>query len=196
MTNGSNDRTVLRITIEAFVLFTVIAGLPYMLGGVWPPFVSIVSDSMSPNMNEGDLVYIVEIDQTEAEHALDPAMTTNENNFGESGSVIVFQPDGYTDATPIIHRAEFWVERGENWYDKADEQYVAVDSCERLNNCPAPNSGYVTLGDSNPRYDQAAGLTRPVRPTWVVGEAELKIPYVGRVRMFIDNSVNAISSVA
>jgi signal peptidase len=78
----------------------------------------------------------------------------------------------------------FWVEAGENWYDRADAIAVGgADSCEELAHCPAPHAGFVTKGDHNANYDQASRLSAPVRPAWIVGTAELRVPYLGHVRL-------------
>ena len=96
----------------------------------------------------------------------------------------MYNPDGNSDRTPIIHRAMFWVEEGENWYGKADRQAIGgASGCADLTNCPAPHAGFVTKGDANSVYDQAQGLSGPVRPSWVVGTAELRVPVLGCIRL-------------
>lgn len=102
--------------------------------------------------------------------------------------MIVYEPDGNSRAVPIIHRARFWVDNEENWYDRADESIVAADSCSELRNCPAPHAGFITKGDnnrSNNYYDQSAGLSEPVKPGWVRGTAEYRVPFAGWVRLVI-----------
>jgi signal peptidase len=112
--------------------------------------------------------------------------------------VIVYNPDGRTDTTPIIHRAMFWVEEGENWYDKADKQSIGrYSACgnstgEALPNCPAPHAGFITKGDANGRYDQVDQLSDPVRPAWVVGTAEVRIPLLGCLRLRSDRCANGV----
>jgi signal peptidase len=48
----------------------------------------------------------------------------------------------------------------------------------------APNSGFVTQGDNNYLYDQAAGIcpNAPVKPEWIMGVAKFRIPLLGYVR--------------
>lgn len=85
---------------------------------------------------------------------------------------------GESDAKELaLHIAEYHVEyvlveeiAGENWYSRADPRYIGdASSCAELANCPAPHDGWVTLGDANQRYDQAAGRTSHVRVEWVRG---------------------------
>jgi len=93
-------------------------------------------------------------------------------------------PDGNAAQTPIIHRAMLWIEEDENWYDRADRRYIdGAENCDELEHCPAPYSGFITLGDNNGAYDQVGPQSAPVRPEWVVGTAELRIPYLGHVRL-------------
>ncbi|WP_255151567.1 S26 family signal peptidase [Halorarius halobius] len=168
--------------------------LLFAISGVWPPMVAVESSSMHPNMNTGDLVFVME------EHRLSPEFATAETGvvtyqtgeregytkFSAPGDVIIYRPDNRS-GTPIIHRARFWVDDGENWYDRANRSYVgSADNCNELRYCPAPHAGFITKGDNentNRRYDQVNGLSPPVRPGWVVGTAEVGIPLVGYVKL-------------
>jgi len=112
--------------------------------------------SMEPTLEGGDLVVTVESGDVSA------------------GEVIVYERGG--GGEPVIHRAMFHVEAGENWYERADTQYLAgADSCADLNHCPAPRDGWITKGDGNAMYDQAGGVA-PVEREWVVGEAVFVVP--------------------
>ncbi|QIO21323.1 S26 family signal peptidase [Haloarcula sp. JP-L23] len=164
--------------------------LLFAVSGVWPPLVAIESGSMTPNIDTGDMVFIMEEDRfpgPDARHGVVTAETGAESNyvmFREPGDVIVFEPNGNERRTPVIHRAMFYVEKGENWYDRADPDDVgAADSCADLRNCPAPHDGFVTKGDFNDAYDQVTGTSTVVRDEWVVGTAELRIPGLGWVRL-------------
>ncbi len=156
--------------------------------GVWPPAYTVISGSMAPNVETADVVVVME------EHRVTPpgsregvvsarvGRDKGYHSLGDSGDVLVFQPDGNGSAIPILHRARFWVEKGENWYDKANPIYLAkADSCAELQNCPAPHAGFVTKGDANPYYDQAVGISEPVRPKWIVGVAVVRLPGLGRM---------------
>jgi signal peptidase len=85
----------------------------------------------------------------------------------------------------------FYVNESENWYDKAvevdPEAVGSAGSCAAMENCPAPNAGFITKGDNertNRRYDQVSGLSDPVEPAWVVGTAEFRIPWLGNIRLW------------
>jgi len=112
--------------------------------------------------------------------------------FNRPGDVIVYNRDGSNRYTPVIHRAMLWVEDGENWYDRADPDAVgSADNCAALRNCPAPHAGFITKGDNdrtNARYDQVSGLSAPVKPGWVIGRAEIRIPYLGEIRLLLQKS--------
>ncbi|MDR9382389.1 MAG: S26 family signal peptidase, partial [Natronomonas sp.] len=63
-----------------------------------------------------------------------------------------------------------------------------AENCEELNHCPAPHAGFITKGDNeltNRHYDQASRLSAPVRPDWIIGTAELRVPYLGYVRLLL-----------
>ena len=72
----------------------------------------------------------------------------------------------------------------ENWYDKANPEMVSGGSCSAIPNCPAPHAGFITKGDNNGRYDQVGSvISEPVKPEWIRGTAEIRIPYLGYVRL-------------
>ncbi|WP_369685613.1 S26 family signal peptidase [Salinibaculum rarum] len=188
--------------VSSVVAVMVIGAYLFAVSGVWPPLVAVESESMVPNMEVNDLVFVMDEERFPGEnaHAETGVVTaqgdTDYRKFGQQGDVIVFAPDGNSDRTPIIHRAMFWVEEGENWYDRADPDYVGgADACEAdrdpssdtgLRNCPAPHDGFITKGDNNGLYDQAGrggAQTGPVKPAWVVGTAEVRIPGLGWVRL-------------
>ena len=192
----SSDNEVVvfvREVLSSAGIVVAIGLLLFAISGVWPPMVAIESGSMEPHMEKGDLVFIME------EGRLAPAAAqqgtgvvgyqvgkeAGYKSFNDYGDVVVYKPDGSEYATPIIHRARFWVEEGENWYDEADQEYIQVENCEQLTNCPAPNAGFITKGDANPYYDQANGMeiSDPVKPSWIRGTAELRIPWLGWVRL-------------
>lgn len=174
------------------VLVVVMVGLLlFAISGVWPPMVAVKSGSMEPHMHRGDLVFVME------EHRLAPkaamegtgvatyrsSLDTEYRRFGDYGDVVVFRKNGRSDATPIIHRSRFWVSGGENWYDRGNRSYLNGDSCESIPNCPAPHAGFITKGDNNDQYDQISGISGPVKPEWIKGTAEVRIPWLGHVRL-------------
>lgn len=173
--------------------------LLFAVSGVWPPLVAVESGSMQPNMKKGDLVFVVEEQRFSPDYAHEKTgVVTHEIavdhdywKFGGQGDVVVYQPNGRDGTTPVIHRAMFWVNDSENWYDEANPEYVDAENCDQLRNCPAPHAGFITKGDNdltNDYYDQARGISSPVKPSWVRGTAEYRIPWLGWVRLTVSGS--------
>jgi len=184
---------VLRETGVSALAVLAVGLLLFGVSGVWPPMVAVESGSMTPHMQKGDLVFV-----TEPGRYAPAAATTGDTgvvtyrrgvetgyrSFGDYGSVVVYDDPGRI-GPPIIHRARFHVEAGENWYGRANKEYVAADSCEELRNCPADHAGFITKGDSNARYDQAMGISEPVRAEWVTGVARIRVPLLGWIRLWL-----------
>lgn len=157
---------------DALWVVGVVAGIALLLflaSGTWPAVVAVESESMVPNMNVGDLVFVAAYDRYGELTSWEEGEATGFVRFGDSpdrqgnqvyGDVIIFRPNGDDTVHPIIHRAM-------SWYD---------------GNTTA--AGYITKGDNNPSIDQAAyypgiGQIQPVRKEWIVGKAIFKIPLVG-----------------
>jgi len=179
-----------RDVLGSIVAVVLVGALLFTVSGVYPPLVAIESQSMTPNIDTGDMVFVMDEDRfpgPDARHGVVTAKTgeaVGYSTFGAPGDVIIFEPNGDTERTPIIHRAMFWVESGENWYDEADANAVGpADNCAELRHCPAPHSGFVTKGDFNTGYDQAGQTSTVVRPEWVIGTAEVRIPGLGWIRL-------------
>jgi signal peptidase len=187
---------VVRETALSVGAVVVVGLLLFAISGVWPPMVAVESGSMEPHMHRGDLVFITDTGRfaPDAAHegtgvvSRDVARETGYWKFGAHGSVIVYDNPG-NGGPPVIHRAQFWVEKGENWYDEANPNYVSANNCAEMRNCPAPNAGFVTKGDANRQYDQVNGISEPVKPEWVVGTARVRIPYLGWVRLGVSGVV-------
>jgi signal peptidase len=169
----------------------LVGALLFAISGVWPPLVAVESSSMEPNVGKGDMVFVMTEQRFAGPQATHGVVTAQQadgyTRFENSGDVIVYEPDGNERRTPVIHRAMLWVDAGENWYDRADQDAIgAADDCQELRNCPAPHAGFITKGDNertNGAYDQVSGISGVVRPTWVVGTAELRVPLLGEVRL-------------
>ncbi|QLD88031.1 S26 family signal peptidase [Natronomonas salina] len=194
--SSSSAGYVVRDVVSSLLLVAAIGVAVFLVSGVWPPLVAIESGSMQPNMQKGDMVFVTEPDRFAPEESFrGTGIVTHASGadqghraFGKPGTVVVYDAPG-RNGPPIIHRVRFWVEPGENWYDRANEQYLDADSCEELRNCPAPHAGFVTKGDNNAYYDQASGIAPPVKPQWVTGTARYRVPYVGCARLaFSPNS--------
>jgi signal peptidase len=183
-----DKESVIYLLRDTLIVFTILVILPTVIAGTWPPYVSITSGSMIPNIYAGDLVVIFDSDRshpgTSPHKEVATVKDNNINTFNRAGNVIVYRPNGSNRQTSIIHRAAFWVEEGENWYKKANKSNIRANSCSSLSNCPSPSSGYITIGDNNRIYDQAAGLSSTVKPQWIIGVAKLRIPHVGWISVY------------
>ncbi|MDY6775500.1 MAG: S26 family signal peptidase [Halobacteria archaeon] len=177
-------RTETGKVVEDFLTSAVavvgIAAVLWAVAGIWPPLVAVESGSMEPHMHRGDLIYLVDNSKFVPDNAdaVNGVVTYSEGkesrykSFGNYGDVIVYQPNGRVGATPIIHRAMKYVEKGERW-EGANGVHIAQ------------HSGFVTKGDNNRLYDQEAGISRVVKPDWVVGKAKVRVPYLGRIRLLL-----------
>ena len=184
-----------REVVSSLAIVAAVGLLLFAVSGLWPPMVAIESGSMAPNMEIGDLVFVMEEHRFAGGAAYGSTgvvpfragASAGYEEFNEYGDVIVYRPDGDARAVPIIHRARFWVDGGENWYGKANQAYLGgAANCEELANCPAPHGGFITKGDNNGLYDQVGTIdpiSSPVRPSWITGTAEFRIPWLGRIRL-------------
>ena len=194
--NTPNGAVVfVRDVVSSVAAVAAIGLLLFAVSGIWPPLVAVESGSMEPHMTKGDLVFIVEEERYAPESAVaDTGVSTVDaanaadgyRKFGGYGDVIVYEPFGEERATPIIHRARFHVEEGENWVTKANPEYLGnVDSCAEVprNMCPAPYDGFITKGDAVPTYDQVGSQSTIVKKEWIRGKAEVRIPLLGWIRL-------------
>jgi signal peptidase len=189
---GTDDGTVVfvRELLSSVLAVALVGALLFAISGVWPPMVAVESGSMEPHMERGDLIFLVDEDRFVPAPAYEDtgvvtyrdARSTDYRKFGDYGDVIIYRQPGRT-APPIIHRTRFWVGEGENWFQRADDRYVQANNCEEMRNCPAPHAGFITKGDRNPYYDQSQGIAPPVKPAWIRGTAEIKVPWLGWVRL-------------
>ena len=198
-----------RDVLGIVAIVTVIALILFGVSGVWPPFVAVESPSMEPNMQTGDLVFVVDDERFVGDDpvedtgvvALESGRESGHEKFGKPGDVIVFQPNGNERETPIIHRAHFHVERGENWVEtKADEDIVGDLTCDDVTSCPAPHDGFVTKGDANGNYDQigrtSGADTTIVKPEWITGKAMFQIPWLGHLRLTAEDILGGAAAPA
>jgi signal peptidase len=174
----SDDRwaSLARDLIWVVGVVGIIALVLFLASGTWPAVVTIESESMVPNMNVGDLVFVVAADRfgpvtTSADGAATGygKFNTQPDRAGNAvyGDVIIYRPNGATGVHPIIHRAIAHV----------NESAAAAEF-------GATHGGYVTKGDHNAIRDQDGGYVglgrlEPVKPEWVVGKALFAIPVVG-----------------
>lgn len=195
------ENPVVKLAEDILISVAIVGGIAillYTISGIWPPMVAIESGSMEPGMSEGDIVFIVSPSNFVAEGATEQhGVVTHRQGkkdgyetFGDYGDVIVYRPDGSELRTAIIHRAMFYVEEG--------EEYETIEGETKV----APHDGFVTKGDANRYYDQEQSLSEVVKPEWVQGKAEYRVPYIGNIRLlfpsvsYLDpNGIRAASSL-
>lgn len=159
------------IVLGIVVAFMLICWLAF---GLWTPMYVISSGSMEPNMNVGDVVFIRSIDRAAAVTWEDAEnMSRPRVKFGNPGDVILFKPLGNASQVPIIHRAMYFVEEGEEMWPGGP---------------PAPHAGFITKGDNertNALLDQQTQISPgiPIKEEWVIGTAQFRIPHIGRLRL-------------
>lgn len=175
--------------VVAVAIVLVLGAVLFAVSGVWPPFVAVESGSMAPNIQQGDLVFVVDTDRYVHEAAGADGIVTSDRpgdheRFNNPGTVIVYEPE--STQTPIIHRAMYHVDAGEEWVDRADPDSLrGATTCAQTPACPAPHAGYITKGDDNEYYDVEQGQS-VIRPEWIHGKAAVRIPYLGYVRLALD----------
>jgi len=165
-------RDILIILITVAIIGAVLFGV----SGTWPALVAVESGSMIPNMNVGDLIFVVEENRYGGYVTAVEAASSGKISFGGYGDVIVYEPNGETGVTPIIHRAITWINES-----VAQQAGFTGD---------AAHAGYITKGDNNELYDQNAifteyGRMQPVKEEWIIGKALFAIPLIGFVPLHI-----------
>ncbi|MGM0397800.1 MAG: S26 family signal peptidase [Halobacteriota archaeon] len=206
--SSDNGFVVVSREILTSVLAVMAIGLLlFAVSGVWPPMVAVESGSMEPHLQKGDLVFVMDEQRLPPDAATgDTGVVTYQDgvehdyrSLGSYGDVIIYHPDGDPNRKPVIHRAHIWVDEGENWVAKADPAFVTDDDCESVPNCPAPHAGFITKGDNeqtNDYYDQTRGISGPVKPEWIAGSAEVRVPWLGWIRLtFSEVSSGYLSAV-
>lgn len=152
-----------------------IALLLFLASGTWPAVVAVESGSMLPEMQVGDLVFVVAPDRLSPMITAEEGMESGHLSFGHPGDVIIFRPNGDESIHPIIHRALIRIDS-----DQAGE-LLAFEN---------PHGGIITQGDNNPVIDQVTthpgiGRIEPVKDEWIIGKALFAIPLIGYLPLHI-----------
>ncbi len=166
---------LLRDALSVIAMAAVFLSLSHIAFGLWMPLVAVESESMMPHIHIGDLIFIESIDRA-------GIITYNDGkekgytSFENYGDVILYLQYGRQGSTPIIHRAMYFVEKGEPMWSGGP---------------PAPHAGYITKGDNqktNPSYDQQGSVSymQPVKKEWITGVAHLgRVPLLGCVTLTV-----------
>lgn len=169
--------TLVQSAIIVLILVVGVGTLVFGASGTWPSVVAVESDSMSPNLNIGDMVFIIQKDRLGDILTGSEAEAMGVMSFGGYGDIIVYNPNGNTHTTALIHRVVAWVNETE-----AVETYGFSPEYA--------DAGYITKGDNNDAVDQTfafsgVGRVYPVQDDWIVGKAVATVPYLGFLPMYI-----------
>jgi signal peptidase len=168
---------LLRDILFVVAVVAIFASVSHIALGLWAPMVAVESGSMIPHIQIGDIIFVQSLDRTQIITHYETNETgnlTNYTSFEEPGDVILYRPLGREGATPIIHRAMYYVEMGEPMWTGGPL---------------APHAGYITKGDNtktNPAYDQQGSISylQPVKKEWVIGVARFyRVPVLGYVSL-------------
>jgi len=164
---------LLRDLLFVLAVVVIFASVSKVALGLYTPMVAVESGSMIPHIRIGDIIFVESIDRTE--------IITNEDgkkigysSFDEYGDVILYRPRGNDRATPIIHRAMYYVNESEPMWAGGPQ---------------APYAGYITKGDNtktNAAFDQQGSISPglPVKKEWVIGVARFgRVPLLGCISL-------------
>jgi signal peptidase len=107
--------------IIALIIVIIIISSIYIYTGNWPPVVVVESDSMQHSDDEsflgvidtGDLVLVKSIESEKDVVTYMKGKRIGHETYSEYGDVLIYRKNGYTDSTPVIHRALIWLEYNE-----------------------------------------------------------------------------------
>lgn len=187
MDTESKTYQFLKDVVSTLIIVAVVVGGGIAITGTWPFMVAVESGSMKPNLNPGDVVFLLNLSRTGGVVTWEEGIEKGYMSFGNYGDVIVYRPNGY--GKPIIHRAIAYVHKGEHIPAIVDGKLVLTDQI-------AESDGYITQGDNaktNKYPDQAVPAVfspigekiLPVKEEWIIGVAKFRIPYIGYVRLLI-----------
>ena len=179
-TKPKNKNRILSILSNKDVLFILsivtMLSIFYITFGAFLPIVVAISESMSPHMERGDMIFYNDMSKVDNIKTYNSEKNINGyKSFGNYGDVILYKPFGKEGVTPYIHRAMYYVEKGKEMWPGGPK---------------APHAGYITKGDNvvtNKKYDQQLDLSlnQPVKKEWIIATASFRIPYVGYIRLIL-----------
>jgi signal peptidase len=189
--------------------------------GVWPPIVVVESSSMMHSteslpygrfgtINPGDMIFVKKID-TSANGGRGDIWLLGQpgapSNYGKTGDVLIYFPDGNRGVTPIIHRAIAYVTVDGTGPDRTyDVLYPSLAGMRpihfnssgitlgnvQLYNYQPTHGGYITKGDNpitNPSTDQPNLAQEPTLVNWVEGKAVGEIPWFGLIKLALGSDL-------
>lgn len=166
---------LLRDFIFMLMVFAIFSSVSYIALGRFSPMVAVESESMVPHLKVGDIIFIESANRTEI-ITYGEGMKTGYSSFEYYGNVILYKRKGSEELPPVIHRAMYYVDKGDPMWPGGPE---------------APFAGYITKGDNNRTnalYDQQGSISymQPVKKEWVIGVARFRpIPLLGCVSLTV-----------
>lgn len=159
-----------RYDIAFLLIICVVLSSFYVIFGAFMPLAIVVSESMSPHIERGDVVFYTTIDKVEQ---ISTYNKKNSVSFEDYGDVVLYKPLGEEGATPYVHRVMYYVNKGDDMWPGGKK---------------APHAGYITKGDNmgtNRQFDQQGSVSKdtPIKRDWIVGVAKFRIPYIGYIRL-------------
>ncbi len=148
----------------------------------WPPVFVVESSSMQHGgtdrvglLNTGDLILIQKTDGNRIVPYVDGSQT-GYVTYGEFGDVLLYNPDGNTATTPIIHRAIVYLE-----WNPADSTYSAPALAGFGNACgAAPDPMYsVTSTTNGCGWSHLSGTLSLFRVGWQNATVEITLTALG-----------------
>jgi signal peptidase I len=156
-------------------------------------------------VDPGDLIFVKDANGL---GSLETFAGGGQDRYREPGDVVVYQPNGQSAVTPVIHRAMFTlVVENDGTYTLPELGLQRVDSL-RVDDLGLDRTAYrlgatchdvawthalvpgtvglITKGDNNDCFDQSpTGLGyQPVRAEWLVGKARGELPWLGLVKLY------------
>ena len=162
-----------RDVLFVVAVVAIFSSVSHVALGLWTPMVAVESESMIPHIQIGDIILVESVDRKEIITYME-GKQLNYTSFDNFGDVILYKPYGREEVTPIIHRAMYFVEKGEPMWSGGP---------------PAPHAGYITKGDNsktNPSFDQQGSISylQPVKREWITGVARFgRLPLLGCVSL-------------
>lgn len=107
---------------DAAVALTIVAAIlvgMFAYTGLWPPLVVVESNSMMHSednvsyvgvIDTGDLVLVKKIERASDIKTYMDGYASGYKTYGDFGDVIIYEKDGSSTSTPIIHRAMIYLE--------------------------------------------------------------------------------------
>lgn len=214
--NKENRNLVLTVAIVAIIFIGGYASI-VAYTGYTSPFSVVTSQSMQHDNNRSEIgiidtgdIVLIRDPSKETIVTYVEGYKTGYSTFGDYGSVIIYNRGN--DQNPVIHRAILWLDYNDgvwsapslkdfdDWYfiDDNDPSHTKTDwtnitgtlficgtsiSMSSL----SPQSGYLTKGDNNSRFDQPSIIDHLVTPDEIRSIPVMEIPWLGTLKILINN---------